>query len=162
MALAQVERLQADRDAIFELTARYARGLDTHDFDVVASCFAPNIIVSYQHPKPGVDIVCGPGVEKAIERLRGILGNMNRSTHFVGNKSLSIEGDVGQMELYSTSHMIFTNLNPSGAAQAPGTKSLRTRGLLYRNKAVRQPDGQWLFTEILHGVLWEILQPLAA
>lgn len=143
-----IQALQ-DRDAIFALKARYARGLDRHDFDEIGACFAENSTVSYQHPKAGVDIFSGPGRDKVIERLHNILGNANRSTHFMANKRLTLKGDQATLELYAESNMIFQN---------PEGKMLRIRGLRYRDELAKI-NGEWLLTHVQHAVLWEIMQP---
>ncbi len=139
-----------DRDAIFALKARYARALDRHDFDVLASCFAPRAEVVYEHPRAGQGTRSGPGRDLVVERLRGILANAQRSTHFIGNRLLDLRAGSATLEVYATSHMLFAQ---------DGRTVLRTRGLHYLDK-VERIEGQCLFSEVLHSVLWEIQQPV--
>ena len=89
---AQVQYL-VDRDAIWDCVYRYARGLDRHDPDVLASPFHEDAIDKHGDFVGGRDEF----VEWGLELLSS---QWDAHTHFMTNNRVEIDGDVAHSEIY--------------------------------------------------------------
>ena len=81
-----------DRQAIRDCVYRYARGIDRHDPDLVASCYHPDAIDdhgSYVGPGRGL-------AEDAIANHAGLL----RTQHHITNQVVELDGDTAHSETY--------------------------------------------------------------
>ena len=81
-----------DRQAIRDCVYRYARGIDRHDPDLVASCYHPDAVDdhgSYVGPGRGL-------AEDAISNHGGLL----RTQHHITNQVVELDGDTAHSETY--------------------------------------------------------------
>jgi len=139
MAMA-ADRLQelSDRAAIRALIWEYAAALDRRDFDLLASTFTGDATAIYS----GNSV--GPGIDEILKYLDG-LKSTKRSSHFMLNQTVKLEGDAARSETYAIACVVTTS---------EGRDSMRTRGLLYRDDLVKQ-NGRWLVKHRHHMALWE-------
>lgn len=79
----------SDRLQIEALLARYARGVDTRDWDLWRSVFTEDAIVDYS----SAGAVCGTRDEVA-DWLEQALGAMPMMQHFISNIETEIAGDI--------------------------------------------------------------------
>jgi ketosteroid isomerase-like protein len=90
-----VERVQEllDRKAILDCLQRYARGIDRHDADLVASCYHPDAVDDH-----GLYVGSGRGLAEWAnnEAHRGSI----RHQHHLTNHSVEIDGDTAHAETY--------------------------------------------------------------
>ena len=88
----RIERMLA-RDEIREVLARYARGVDRADADLLKSCYHPDAIEEHGGNYTGnaFDYVDG-----AVPRIR-LMGPMQ---HLLGTSHIEFDGDVAHVETY--------------------------------------------------------------
>ena len=94
MALDPAIQELVDKAAIRDLMARYARGLDRADPDLVASSFATDAYVDYGTWED-------TGVDNIVRRLRARVSRYDRSTHFMGDQVFQFNGDAAEVETYA-------------------------------------------------------------
>ena len=75
-----------DRDAISQLVLTVARAMDARDFELLASCFAPD---------PSGDFATGDaiGLDAVIREYRAFLVPLDVTQHLVGSVQVSVSGD---------------------------------------------------------------------
>ncbi len=102
------ERAQAllDKQAIYEVVARYARGIDRFDWDLVRSCFHEGAMDEH-------GVFTGP-IEAFIPWVREELGKMTLSQHLITNPLIDLDGDRAQSETYVTA---YHRLPPKGEGE---------------------------------------------
>jgi hypothetical protein len=131
MALSQQEI--SDRLEIQELMVRYARAIDTQDYDLLDTCFVPDAHVDYtasggtKGPYPEVRA----WLEKALAPFATMM-------HMVGNTTLELDGDKANSRTYV--------INPMGFPNPDGTLHMFTVGAHYVDKLVRTGEG-WRLAE---------------
>jgi hypothetical protein len=88
----RIERMLA-RDEIHEVLARYARGVDRADGELLKSCYHPDAIEEHGGNYTGnaFDYVDG-----AVPRIR-LMGAMQ---HLLGSSHIEFDGDVAHVETY--------------------------------------------------------------
>ena len=139
MALDPALQELVDKAAIRDLMARYARGVDGLDSDMIASTFASDAYANYgQDPIPEFQWE-GRGRDNIVRWIT-TRPRSGRPTHFMGDQVIQINGDTAEVETYAVGY---------GVANVDGTQSLLITGLRYVDKMVRQ-NGQWL---VQHRVL---------
>lgn len=91
--LEETVRYQQDRQAILDCVIRYARGLDRHDEDVLASVFHDDAIDHHG------DFV---GTREEFVPWANALheADWTAHTHFMANNRVDIDGDVAHSETY--------------------------------------------------------------
>ena len=130
--LAAMVRELRDRDQIARLIRTYARGIDTRDWELVRSCFAPDAMVEGSRTTAPLDPYLAdlrPGVEYFPTTM-----------HFMGNQLVEVDGDVGQIETYAVAY--HWKAVPAGA---PHDENLVV-GVRYHDTVARQGDG-WVITK---------------
>ena len=132
-----------DRIAITDVIQRYAHGLDRRDWDMVAACFTADAQATYG------GTVLEPGVDNIIRHVRG-LENIKASTHFFGGSLIDFDGD--EADVLTPATVYLTDVDEAGA------ETVRTRGLRYQDRFVRQGD-KWLIRVRLHMVDWMYESP---
>ena len=80
-----------DRSEITNLLARYALALDTRDWELLASCFAPDATFRFAHAG---DV---SGTEGIIAVCRRSLEPLDGSQHLVGSASIDVDGDLARL-----------------------------------------------------------------
>ncbi|MEF8779785.1 MAG: nuclear transport factor 2 family protein [Haloferacaceae archaeon] len=96
MAPNSVEEL-LDRVEIGDLALRYARGIDRKDTDLLSSVFTDDAELV------GEDSALGPGggtIAEGILEYHDQVRGYDRTMHFVGNQTLSVDGDSATGETY--------------------------------------------------------------
>ena len=133
MALDPVLQELVDKAAIRDLMARYARGVDGRDPDMIATTFTSDAYTNYGEWD-------GRGRENIVNWIMRPSTSHSRSTHFMGDQVIQIDGDTAEVETYAVAF---------GVRDVDGTPSVVTTGLRYVDKMVRH-SGQWL---VRHRVL---------
>jgi ketosteroid isomerase-like protein len=90
--LADQVQMLLDRQAIADCVQRYARGIDRHDVDLVASCYHPDAIDDH-------GFYLGPGRGLA-EWTLGVHENFPRHQHHITNQVVELCGDTAHAETY--------------------------------------------------------------
>jgi hypothetical protein len=132
----------ADRLEIQEQLARYARGVDTRDWDLWKSVFTPDAIVDYS--KSG--FACGSRDEVAAS-LAQAFATIPWATHHVTNIEIDLDGDRAQVRA-----MFF---NPM---QLPGMEGSSSTGGYYHHEFVRTPEG-WKSAHLVEEPVWFLNGP---
>lgn len=115
----------SDRLEIEALLNKYARAVDTRDWDLWRSLFTDDAVVDYS----SAGAIAGTRDEVA-EWLEQALGAMQMMQHFISNVEAEISGDTAQVRA-----MFY---NPM---QLPGMDELSYCGGYYHHTLVRTPDG---------------------
>ena len=101
MALDAVLQELLDKAAIRDLMMKYARGIDRRDLDLVASGFTPDAHTNYDGQEQ-------QGREDIVHRLRVGTSRFDRSTHFMGDQEIQINGDTADVETYAIDYLLDT------------------------------------------------------
>lgn len=127
----------SDRLEIAELLARYARGLDTKDWDVWRSVFTEDAYIDYRSAG-GVD-----GHRNDVAAwLEQTFTMFPMAQHSITNIESAIDGDT------ATVRAIFHN-----PMQFPGFTGPTFYGGVYHHKLSRTPDG-WRSIELIEETAW--------
>lgn len=131
---------QSDYEKIVQLLTRYARAVDTRDWDLYQTVFAPDAVIDYTSSGGirGTRDEATAWVSKAIEMF-------SMSQHMVVNHDIHVDGDT------ATSHSDF--YNPMGRPDATGGLSLLFVGGAYKDRLRRTGDG-WVITERVEEMKW--------
>ena len=100
MALDMEAALQevVDRSAIHDVMMRYVHGIDRRDWDLVATCFAPDADLDYEDFYQGTPPKFIAAVRDAFEQYFAV------TMHHVGNQLIEVEGGKGRMESYAVAY----------------------------------------------------------
>lgn len=132
----------ADKLEIQEQLARYARGVDTRDWDLWKSVFTEDAVIDYS--KSGV--ICGSRDEVA-DFLAQAFASMPWTTHHVSNIEIDLDGDRADVRA-----MFF---NPM---QIPGMAESSSTGGYYRHEFVRTAEG-WRSRHLVEEPVWFLNRP---
>jgi len=121
-----------DKDQIRDAIARYARGVDRGDWDLVRSGYHPDAWDEHGEYKGGIDGF----IAWLDQRFAGV----DNSMHFLGQSLVEFAGpDLALVETYFVSR----RMRPAAAAQAgPGDGIVREGWGRYVDRFERR-DGQW-------------------
>ncbi len=133
MALDPMLQELVDKAAIRDLMARYARGVDSRDPELIASTLTSHAYTDYGEWD-------GRGRETIVNWIMRPSDSNFRSTHFMGDQVVQIDGDTAEVETYAVAFSV---------RDVDGAPSLFMTGLRYADKMVRK-NGQWL---VRHRVL---------
>jgi SnoaL-like domain len=115
----------SDRLEIQALLAKYARAVDTRDWDLWRSLFTDDAVVDYS----SAGAIAGPR-DTVADWLAQALGALPMMQHFISNIEADISGDSAQVRA-----MFY---NPM---QLPGMDELSYCGGYYHHTLVRTPAG---------------------
>lgn len=137
-----------DRAAIHDVIARYFRGIDRGDADMMRSCFTEDVEASFSG-RPlarGIDeVMAGVPTFRKVES-----GEWKVITHFMGNLNIDFPGpDVAAAETNAFAFQVVT--------RAP-TDQVSMRSLRYLDRLRRVKDG-WLISDRLHTLDWSCEVP---
>ena len=128
----------ADKLEIHEQLARYARGVDTHDWELWKSVFTDDAVVDYSQS----GILCGSRDEVAAF-LAEAFATIPWATHHI----INIEVDRADVRA-----MFF---NPM---QIPGMEEPSSTGGYYHHQFVRTPEG-WKSAHLVEEPVWFLNRP---
>jgi hypothetical protein len=133
------DRLQMllDRSDIAQLCARYMTALDTLDWALLATCFAP--APTFVHPGGRLE-----GFAEILARTQAALTPLTRTQHLLGNVSPQVRGDLGSCSSYFHAQHVRTG--------TPGGDLYVIAGR-YDDTVTRTADG-WRITERVQTYLW--------
>lgn len=127
----------ADRAAISDLCTRYTTALDTKDWAMLRSCFAPEPV--FTHPGGRLE-----GFEAILGRTSAALTPLTRTQHLLGNLIATVDRDTARSSCYFHAQHVRTG--------TPGGELYVIAGR-YDDSLVRTPDG-WRITERVQTYLW--------
>jgi hypothetical protein len=135
-------RALADRLAIHELLARYARGVDQKDWTLYRSVFTADAIIDYSSagPPPGT-------VDEVVAFLEAGFAAIPWTQHYITNVEIELDGD--------TATVLAAFYNPM---QLPGMDQPSSCGGYYRHQLVRTPDG-WRSRHLVEDNRWFLNPP---
>ena len=76
----------ADRQAIEDVSVRYAAALDNRDWWALEVCFVPQAV--YEHPGGRLS-----GFPAILDRVRSALAPLSRTQHLLGNFHVEVDGN---------------------------------------------------------------------
>jgi hypothetical protein len=117
-----------DREQIQDLLVRYATGLDSRDWDLLASCFTEDGVADYGD-LGGVN----EGRGAIVSLCSGVLSGLDASQHMITNMIISTDGDSGRAVCYFQAQHVFRG--------TPGGDNYLVGGT-YRDRLVRT-GGEW-------------------
>lgn len=132
----------ADKLEINEQLARYARGVDTHDWDLWKSVFTDDAVVDYSRS----GVISGSRDEVAAF-LADAFAAIPWATHHITNVEIDLDGDAAHVRA-----MFF---NPM---QLPGMDEPSSTGGYYHHEFVRTPHG-WRSRHLLEEPVWFLNRP---
>ena len=133
MALDPAIQELVDKAAIRDVMARYSRGIDRRDSDLIASTFATDAYADYAEWD-------AQGIEEILKGLKWGIARSERSTHFMGDQEVQINADTAEVETYAIVYLV---------RKFEDTLGLVILGLRYQDRMMRQ-NGRWL---VQHRVL---------
>jgi 3-phenylpropionate/cinnamic acid dioxygenase small subunit len=131
-----------DKIEIHELLARYARGVDSKDWELWKSVFTPDATLDYSSAGAAV----GSRDEVAAWLERGI-GTVPMTQHFITNVEIQLDGDRAKVRA-----MFY---NPM---QLPGMAKMSYCGGYYHHDFVRTPEG-WKSQRLVEENVWFVNHP---
>jgi SnoaL-like domain len=129
-----------DYEKIVRVLTTYARAVDTRDWDLYRTVFAPEAVIDYTSSS-------GPRapLEPATAWVSKALSFFSMSQHMVVNHDIVVDGDT------ATSHTDF--YNPMGRDNGQGGQDLLFVGGAYKDQLRRTGDG-WVITERVEEMKW--------
>ena len=128
----------ADTAAVVDVCVRNARALDGRDWELLATCFADDVVVEFE----GVEPLHGPAA--VVDVCRAALGPLDASQHLLGNHHVTIDGDSARSECYVHAQHVRGALAPADKFVVAGT---------YRDTLARR-DGAWKITSRRLQISW--------
>lgn len=132
----------ADKLEIQELLARYARGVDTKDWELWKSVFTPDAQIDYSSAGAAVG-----SRDEVAAWLEKSLAAMPMTQHFISNVEIDLDGDRAKVRA-----MFY---NPM---QLPGMTELSYCGGYYHHDMVRTPEG-WKSERLVEENVWFVNRP---
>jgi hypothetical protein len=133
------------RQQIADVIARYARGIDRLDFDLVRSCYHPDAYDDHGAMKGTVD--------EFIDSARAFLPRFVATMHFLGNMLIEIDGDVARAETYAVAYHRL-DLGADGGKDD-------VWGIRYVDRFERR-DGEWRIAYRVVAQEWRRVDPVPA
>jgi hypothetical protein len=135
-------QLVADELEIAAVLKRYARAVDTKDWELYRSVFTDDAYIDYS-----ADVFRGP-LDKAIEFFSGNFSvSVTMSMHYITNIESEIDGDTARVRA-----MFY---NPT---QINGLAELSMFGGYYHHELVRVPGG-WRSRHLREEMVWTANSP---
>lgn len=131
-----------DKIEIHELLARYARGVDSKDWELWKSVFTADATLDYSSAGAAV----GTRDEVAAWLEQG-LSVVPMTQHFITNIEVDLDGDR------ATARAMFYN-----PMQLPGMDDLSYCGGYYHHDLLRTPDG-WKSVRLVEENVWFVNRP---
>jgi 3-phenylpropionate/cinnamic acid dioxygenase small subunit len=135
-----------DKLEIQELLARYARGVDTKDWELLRTVFTPDATIDFGRSS---EDSAGPR-DKVIAWLERSLTPMPMMQHIITNVEVDLDGDRATVRAYF--------FNPM---RLPGTTEESFCGGRYHHEVVRTPEG-WKSERLSEEMAWFVNPPAGA
>lgn len=135
----------ADKFEIQEQLARYARGVDTRDWELWKSVFTADAVVDYS--QSGIPVGSRNDVATF---LSAAFATIEWATHHISNIEIDLDGDRARVRA-----MFF---NPM---QLPGVEGSSSTGGYYHHEFVRTSEG-WRSSHLVEEPVWFLNRPEAA
>jgi hypothetical protein len=132
-----------DKIEIHELLARYARGVDTQDWELWKTVFTPDAFVDYR----SAGAPSGSRDEIAVWLARGLDG-VPMIQHFITNVEIDLDGDRAKVRA-----LFFNPMHLDGMAEPSFC------GGCYHHDLVRTPDG-WRSRRLVEDSQWFVNRPV--
>jgi hypothetical protein len=132
----------ADKLEIHEQLARYARGVDTQDWELWKSVFTPTAVIDYSQS----GAISGSRDEVAAF-LEAAFATIPWATHHITNIEVDLHGDQANVRAMF--------LNPM---QLPGMSESSSTGGYYHHQFVRTEEG-WKSEHLVEEPLWFLNPP---
>ena len=124
-----------DRAEISDLLARYSTALDSRDWPLLGTVFAPDAVCDY-------GTLGNPsGLDEITALIRGTIGDLDATQHLVGNVVVDVRGDEATADCYLISQHIRRD-TPGGDHYFLGGR--------YSDRLVRTADGWRIAHRTLH------------
>lgn len=134
----------SDKLEIQEQLARYARGVDTNDYDLWKSVFTPDALIDYTSTSATLPVLRR---DEMAAHLEAGLGQMPMKIHYITNVEITLDGDKAKV--------IAQFFNPM---QVPGVAEQSSCGGYYFHDFVRTPQG-WKSTNLTEKLVWFVNPP---
>jgi hypothetical protein len=134
-----------DKLAVAETVYRYALGIDTRDFALYRSIFAPEVAIDFTSYSGGEAAVMT--AEAWVQGVRPLFTGLAATQHSMTNPLATVDGDRATCRMYMQAHHVYEPGDPA---------SWFTIGGYYDDTLVRSADGPagWLITGVTLTVLW--------
>ena len=136
--------------AVAETIYRYATGIDTRDFALYRSIFAPEVAFDFSSYNGGhAAVMTG---DAWVGGVRPLLTGLAATQHSMTNPVAEIDGDSARCRMYMQAHHVYVPDDPN---------SWFTIGGYYDDTLVRSAHGPagWLITAVTLTVLWRMGDP---
>jgi len=134
-----------DKIEIHELFARYARGVDTKDWELWKAVFTPDATLDYS--SAGIPVGTRDEIAAMFEAA---FKTIPMAMHYITNIEVDLDGDR------ATARAMFYN-----PMLLPGMSEQSYCGGYYHHDLVRTPDG-WQCARLVEDNVWFVNQPGAA
>ena len=131
-----------DKQEITEQLYRYARGVDTHDWDLWKTVFTPDAHIDYSSAGAAVG-----SRDEVADFLKNAMGQMPMAQHSITNIEIDLDGDRARVRA------IFFN-----PMQLPDMDDPSFCGGCYHHDFVRTPEG-WKSQRLVEESLWFVNPP---
>lgn len=139
-----IQALQ-DKIEIGELLARYARGVDTRDWELWKAVFTPDAILDYS--SAGIPVGSRDDIATMFEAA---FETIPMAMHYISNIEVDLNGDRAIARAMFYNPMLL-----------PGMDEQSYCGGYYTHQLVRTPDG-WKSENLVEENVWFVNQPTAA
>ena len=140
----------SDRALISDQLYRYAKGLDTRNWDLVASVLTDPF---HLHAEM-LHIDCTLSPQEYIEMAPGnFLPGFDATAHLNTNQLITIDGDQAHIEtrMYACHYINPQDNTQTDHLSAPASIHCNMQ-MTWKGWLTRQPDGDWLFHKVHMGV----------
>ncbi len=134
---AEAAQRLADQQEIADLCVRYTIALDTKDWALLESCFAPSPV--FVHPGGRLE-----GFPAILERTIAALTPLTATQHLLGNIVVQVDGDTSRSMCYFQAQHV--------RAGTPGGETYIIAGS-YADTLTRAASG-WKITERVQTYIW--------
>jgi 3-phenylpropionate/cinnamic acid dioxygenase small subunit len=132
----------ADKIEIGELLARYARAVDSRDWELWKSVFTPDAHIDYSSAGAAVGLR-----DEVADWLEKGLAAVPMTQHFISNVEIDLNGDTARVRAMFYNPMLL-----------PGMSDLSYCGGNYRHDMTRTPSG-WRSTRLVEENAWFVNHP---
>lgn len=143
----------SDRLDISEVLDDYARGVDSKDWDLVLSCFAPDAVLDYS-------AFGGPkgSAQEVVDWIAGNVANFTMTQHHITNRHITLDSDdaVCVAELFAPMGM--ATEEPGKEAGQGERMTLLWTGGAYNDRFTRTSEG-WKIVRRVFEKAWMAAGP---